>query len=70
VVRLTPWPHVTPQACEEEALLGHMGVVLYEYLGEEYPGGWGGALDWQGLLAGGLAPDARACQARARAARA
>jgi hypothetical protein len=27
------------QACEEEALLGHMGVVLYEYLGEEYPGG-------------------------------
>jgi hypothetical protein len=28
------------KACEEDALLGHMGVVLYEYLGEEYPGGW------------------------------
>lgn len=26
------------KACEEDALLGHMGVVLYEYLGEEYPG--------------------------------
>lgn len=24
-------------ACEEEQLLGHLGVVLYEYLGEEYP---------------------------------
>ena len=23
--------------CNEEARLGHMGVVLYEYLGEEYP---------------------------------
>eukprot|EP01062_Namystynia_karyoxenos_P066104 TRINITY_DN60115_c0_g1_i1.p1 TRINITY_DN60115_c0_g1~~TRINITY_DN60115_c0_g1_i1.p1 ORF type:complete len:1398 (+),score=490.60 TRINITY_DN60115_c0_g1_i1:92-4285(+) len=23
--------------CEEEVLLGHLGVVLYEYLGEEYP---------------------------------
>ena len=23
--------------CEEEQLLGHLGVVLYEYLGEEYP---------------------------------
>ena len=23
--------------CEEDALLGHLGVVLYEYLGEEYP---------------------------------
>ena len=25
------------QACDEEKLLGHLGVVLYEYLGEEYP---------------------------------
>eukprot|EP00775_Hariotina_reticulata_P007118 gene7118-7332_t len=25
------------KACEEEQLLGHLGVVLYEYLGEEYP---------------------------------
>lgn len=23
--------------CDEEKLLGHLGVVLYEYLGEEYP---------------------------------
>ncbi len=23
--------------CEEEQLMGHLGVVLYEYLGEEYP---------------------------------
>ena len=31
--------------CEEEKLLAHLGVVLYENLGEEYPGqgvGWGG----------------------------
>lgn len=27
----------TMAACEEEALLSHLGVVLYEYLGEEYP---------------------------------
>ncbi|KAI6178396.1 Splicing factor 3B subunit 1 [Aphelenchoides besseyi] len=25
------------QLCEEEKLMGHLGVVLYEYLGEEYP---------------------------------
>ena len=25
------------QTCDEEKLLGHLGVVLYEYLGEEYP---------------------------------
>jgi len=25
------------QICEEEQLMGHLGVVLYEYLGEEYP---------------------------------
>ena len=24
-------------SCEEDALLGHLGVVLYEYLGEEFP---------------------------------
>lgn len=25
------------KACQEEKLMGHLGVVLYEYLGEEYP---------------------------------
>ncbi len=25
------------KSCGEEQLLCHMGVVLYEYLGEEYP---------------------------------
>jgi splicing factor 3B subunit 1 len=25
------------KACQEDALMGHLGVVLYEYLGEEYP---------------------------------
>ncbi|KAI6241209.1 Splicing factor 3B subunit 1 [Aphelenchoides fujianensis] len=30
---LLPVMHV----CEEEKLMGHLGVVLYEYLGEEYP---------------------------------
>jgi len=25
------------QTCGEEKLMGHLGVVLYEYLGEEYP---------------------------------
>lgn len=28
---------LTMQECSEEQLLGHLGVVLYEYLGEEYP---------------------------------
>lgn len=28
---------VVMKACDEEKLLGHLGVVLYEYLGEEYP---------------------------------
>ena len=23
--------------CGEDGLMGHLGVVLYEYLGEEYP---------------------------------
>lgn len=27
----------TMKECDEEQLLGHLGVVLYEYLGEEYP---------------------------------
>jgi splicing factor 3B subunit 1 len=27
------------QVCGEEQLLGHLAVVLYEYLGEEYPEG-------------------------------
>ena len=25
------------KTCKEEKLMGHLGVVLYEYLGEEYP---------------------------------
>jgi splicing factor 3B subunit 1 len=29
------------KACEEEQLLGHLGVVLYEYLGEEVRGALG-----------------------------
>ena len=28
---------VVMKACEEDQLMGHLGVVLYEYLGEEYP---------------------------------
>jgi splicing factor 3B subunit 1 len=28
---------VVMKACDEEQLMGHLGVVLYEYLGEEYP---------------------------------
>eukprot|EP00899_Mesostigma_viride_P016403 jgi/Mesvir1/24764/Mv22020-RA.1 len=28
---------VVMQTCNEEQLMGHLGVVLYEYLGEEYP---------------------------------
>lgn len=28
---------VVMKACGEDALMGHLGVVLYEYLGEEYP---------------------------------
>ncbi|KAI7735637.1 hypothetical protein M8C21_031953 [Ambrosia artemisiifolia] len=28
---------VVMQQCREEQLMGHLGVVLYEYLGEEYP---------------------------------
>ena len=34
---------VVMKACGEEQLMGHLGVVLYEYLGEEYPDG---ALRW------------------------
>lgn len=30
---------VVMKACGEEQLMGHLGVVLYEYLGEEYPDG-------------------------------
>lgn len=29
------------KACEEDQLLGHLGVVLYEYLGEEVRPAWG-----------------------------
>jgi len=40
------------KACEEEQLLGHLGVVLYEYLGEEVRGG--ALVDgFMGLLGGG-----------------
>merc|ERR1719331_3212321 len=28
---------VVMKTCNEEQLMGHLGVVLYEYLGEEYP---------------------------------
>jgi splicing factor 3B subunit 1 len=28
---------VVMKACGEDSLMGHLGVVLYEYLGEEYP---------------------------------
>jgi splicing factor 3B subunit 1 len=28
---------VVMRACGEDQLMGHLGVVLYEYLGEEYP---------------------------------
>ena len=28
---------VVMKTCGEEQLMGHLGVVLYEYLGEEYP---------------------------------
>jgi len=28
---------VVMKACREDQLMGHLGVVLYEYLGEEYP---------------------------------
>ncbi len=28
---------VVMKTCNEEKMLGHLGVVLYEYLGEEYP---------------------------------
>jgi len=28
---------VVMKTCEEDQLMGHLGVVLYEYLGEEYP---------------------------------
>merc|ERR1712178_233824 len=28
---------IVMKACNEEQLMGHLGVVLYEYLGEEYP---------------------------------
>ena len=28
---------VVMMKCGEEQLMGHLGVVLYEYLGEEYP---------------------------------
>ncbi|KAI4296400.1 hypothetical protein L6164_036361 [Bauhinia variegata] len=28
---------VVMKQCQEEQLMGHLGVVLYEYLGEEYP---------------------------------
>ncbi|CAP37996.2 Protein CBG21228 [Caenorhabditis briggsae] len=33
IARIAPVMHM----CEEEKMMGHMGVVLYEYLGEEYP---------------------------------
>ncbi|KAG8461844.1 hypothetical protein KFE25_013863 [Diacronema lutheri] len=43
VARIAP----VMKACDAEGLLGHLGVVLYEYLGEEYP-------DVLGSILGGL----------------
>jgi len=40
--------------CGEEKLLGHLGVVLYEYLGEEYP-------EVLGSILGGLKVLSRTC---------
>ncbi|XP_048334089.2 uncharacterized protein LOC125423547 [Ziziphus jujuba] len=34
---LIPRIAVVMKQCQEEQLIGHLGVVLYEYLGEEYP---------------------------------
>jgi splicing factor 3B subunit 1 len=28
---------IVMKACSEDQLMGHLGIVLYEYLGEEYP---------------------------------
>ena len=44
--------HLAPvlAACEEEELLGHLGVVLYEYLGEEYPDVLGSILGALGAI--------------------
>ncbi|CAI5446674.1 unnamed protein product [Caenorhabditis angaria] len=33
IARIAPVMHI----CEEEKMMCHMGVILYEYLGEEYP---------------------------------
>merc|ERR1711959_331652 len=35
---------VVMRTCNEEQLMGHLGVVLYEYLGEEYPEALGSIL--------------------------
>ncbi|KAH7522061.1 hypothetical protein FEM48_Zijuj07G0097800 [Ziziphus jujuba var. spinosa] len=34
---LIPRIAVVMKQCQEEQLMGHLGVVMYEYLGEEYP---------------------------------
>eukprot|EP00198_Chlamydomonas_reinhardtii_P011225 XP_001700562.1 nuclear pre-mRNA splicing factor, component of splicing factor 3b [Chlamydomonas reinhardtii] len=39
------------KACDEEGLLGHLGVVLYEYLGEEYPEVQENVIDLVGRIA-------------------
>ena len=36
------------RACGEDQLMGHLGVVLYEYLGEEYPEVLGSILGVEG----------------------
>jgi hypothetical protein len=41
------------KACEEEQLLSHLGVVLYEYLGEEVSAGRGGRAGGGGGGGGG-----------------
>uniref|UniRef100_A0A0E0N9T9 Phosphatase PP2A regulatory subunit A/Splicing factor 3B subunit 1-like HEAT repeat domain-containing protein n=1 Tax=Oryza rufipogon TaxID=4529 RepID=A0A0E0N9T9_ORYRU len=35
---------IVMKQCQEEQLMGHLGVVLYEYLGEEYPEVFGSIL--------------------------
>ena len=45
--------------CDEEKLLAHLGVVLYENLGEEYPGGRGGSVRGVGLPSSRVGLDGR-----------
>ncbi|KAI5746024.1 hypothetical protein M8J76_016483 [Diaphorina citri] len=42
---------VVMKTCQEEKLMGHLGVVLYEYLGEEYPEVQENCIDLVGRIA-------------------